>query len=444
MDRPIVYPSEVLTDGILLTSEQNTMVALGYALQAALGTSTLVDGLALTPTTVASMTLNIGPGSIIAFSTLEATAYGSLSADTVDSIVKMGVNTTTTQVTLTAPITAGQSINYLIEATFAESDDTTLVLPYYNASNPAIPYNGPANAGTSQNTRRKQRCSLQLKAGTAATTGTQTTPAVDGGWVGLYAVTVNYGQSTITTANLASGNPNGAALIPTAPFIPFKLGPAMNPGFSREYIRTTAGTYTFVVPAGVTSARVHLYGGGASGGAGGATSAANDGGGGGGAGGYCRKLVTGLTPGTSWTIVIGAGGAAPGTTSSPGNAGSASTIAALSMTANGGAAGTQGGAVAGQRGAGGAGGTASGGDFNLTGGFGYSGAIILLTGGNGCPGGNGGSAGGQFGGPGGLGGYNSVGAAGSAPGGGGGAGDDVASGGGVGGAGAAGGVIIEY
>jgi hypothetical protein len=213
MDRGIVYPGAIPLDTDLLSTNRNAMVGLGFLARAAFGTGTVVDGLAITPTGPASMVVNIGPGSIASQETVDATAYGSLALDTSDALVKMGINLTSTSFTLTAPGTSGQSINYLVEATFAETDGTAVVLPYYNSTNSEDPYSGPANSGTAQNTLRTQRASLQLKAGTAATTGTQTTPAVDSGWVGLYVITVNYGQTTIT-----SGNLSGARLA-SAPFI---------------------------------------------------------------------------------------------------------------------------------------------------------------------------------------------------------------------------------
>ncbi|OYV47861.1 MAG: hypothetical protein B7Z77_11560, partial [Acidocella sp. 20-58-15] len=114
------------------------------------------------------------------------------------------------------PTTSGQSINYLIEAAFLEQDGTPVVLPYVNPANPSSPYSGPANSGTAQNTKRTQSVQLQLKAGAAATTGTQTTPATDTGYVPLYVITVAYGQTSITTAQitLAPGNSFIAKKIP--------------------------------------------------------------------------------------------------------------------------------------------------------------------------------------------------------------------------------------
>jgi hypothetical protein len=209
-------------DTDILYTQRNIMVALGYLAQAAWGTGTVVAGLPLTQSVVPSMSVNIGPGIISTLTTVDPNSYGSLGTDG-DACVKLGVNSNTTTLTLTAPTTAGQSINYLIEASFAEADTNSVVLPYFNPTTPSLPYSGPSNSGSAQNTVRTQRCSIQLKAGAAATTGTQTTPAVDSGWVGLYVITVNYAQTTITTAQLGT---NGAmVLYPGAPFITQNLAP---------------------------------------------------------------------------------------------------------------------------------------------------------------------------------------------------------------------------
>ena len=62
-----------------------------------------------------------------------------------------------------------------------------------------------------------------------------------------------------------------------------------------------SGTYNFVVPAGVTSVRVRMWGAGGGGGA----SASYSGGGG---GGFAMKTITALTSGASYTVTVGAGG----------------------------------------------------------------------------------------------------------------------------------------
>jgi len=149
---------------------------------------------------------------------------------------------------------------------------------------------------------------------------------------------------------------------------------------------TTAGSTTWTCPTGVTTATVECWGGGGSGGAGinggGTTSSSNAGGGGGGA--YVIKAVS-VTPGTVYTVVVGAGGAA-GTSSNPGGDSSFATSLAV---AKGGSAGVS---VSGPSsgGAGGAGGSASAstGDTKFSGGNGAT-----ATSGTGPGGGGGSSAG---------------------------------------------------
>src|SRR5690606_11223133 len=65
----------------------------------------------------------------------------------------------------------------------------------------------------------------------------------------------------------------------------------------------TPGSYTFTAPAGVTSITVEAWGAG-----GGGSSITNFGGGGGGGGGAYASSVIPVTPGTSYNIVVGAGG----------------------------------------------------------------------------------------------------------------------------------------
>ncbi len=220
MDRNIVYPGSIPQDVDILNPNRNAMIALGWLTQATLGTNTGVVGLECTPTIPASMTVNVGAGAIWAMEEIDTSAYGSLAADS-SPLMKLGIlpEGAGTNFPLTAPSGAGQSINYLIEAAFQEVDANPVVLPYVNPSNPSQPYSGPSNSGTAQNTVRQQLVELQLKAGAAANTGTQATPATDAGYVPLYVITVSYGQSSITSANIV-----------TAPSAPFVLSlPAMAP-----------------------------------------------------------------------------------------------------------------------------------------------------------------------------------------------------------------------
>ena len=355
MDRNLVYPGGIPLDTDLLSINRNTMIALGYLAQAVLGTGTFVDGLVCSPTAPASLTVTVGPGSITQSGLVDQNSYGSLAADTTDQIVKMGINLTPTSFSMTAPNTSGQAVNYLIEAAFEESDTTPIVLPYYNAANPAQPYSGPSNSGTPQNTQRIQRVQLQLKGGASATSGSQTTPAVDTGWVGLYVITVSYGQVTITAANIT---------VPvTAPFLRWKL-PSLSPGFGSGVL-TFTGSGSFMVPMGVTQIEVEVWGGGS----GSWASTSSIGSGGGGGGGYARKRISGLSPGQTISVTVGVGGVG-GTTSGGSPSGGASSSFGPYVSATGGSLNPF--ANSGSPQNGGGSGAGVNGDINLTGSAGQS------------------------------------------------------------------------
>ena len=295
MDRMIVYPGAIPLDTDLLNIQRFAMLADGAMAEALIGDTMTASGLAAAPTSPASLSITVGRGAIFALATVDGSSFGSLGSDS-NGLVKIGYNEGATTETFTAPGTSGQSINYLIEATFQESDTDAVVLPYYNASNPAVPYTGPANAGTSQNTQRIQRVELQVKAGAAATTGSQTTPAVDSGWVPLYVVTVAYGQTTITSGNIV-----------VAPGAPFVGGGSVQTGrLIGHQVFSASGTYTPTV--GARSAYVQVLGGGGAGGGAGATGAGQcAAGSGGGGGGYAESWITGGM--SAQTVTVGAGGA---------------------------------------------------------------------------------------------------------------------------------------
>ncbi len=419
MDRNIVYPGSIPLDSDLLATNRNAMVALGALMRAVLGIGMVLDGLEVTPTVPPSLGVLVAPGSITQLSTVDAAAYGSLAADAGSALVKMGINLSPTAFAVAAPTTAGQSVTSLIEATFQEADVDPVVLPYYNAANPAQPYLGPGNLGTAQNTRRRQVVQLQLKPGVPAASGTQVAPAVDAGWVGLATVTVAYGQAAVM--------PGDIAVLATAPLVPYRL-PQLRPGFST--VQAFAASGSFVVPAAVSRVRVRTIGGG--GGGGGNTS--QGGGGGGGGGGYAEGVFA-VGPGQVLAVTVGAGGAggANNSGSAAGNngaGGGASGFGGL-ISASGGVGGQ--GALAGGQGDSGPGGSGSGGSVNMTGGAGNAGF-------GGGPTGFGGRGGAAAGGGGGGGASSGLPSAGASPGGGG------AGGGGdhAGAAGAAGLVIVEY
>ena len=135
-----------------------------------------------------------------------------------------------------------------------------------------------------------------------------------------------------------------------------------------------AATGSFVVPAGVTAIDVELWGAG--GGSGGALGAGSGSGAGAG-GGYARKHITGLTPGASIPVTVGAAGTA-GLSTGPTNGGNGgSTIFSTYCSATGGHGGL---GASGLTSTPVTAGTGTGGDLNVTGGAGTQ--PFALAGGN--------------------------------------------------------------
>jgi len=114
---------------------------------------------------------------------------------------------------------------------------------------------------------------------------------------------------------------------------------------------TTTGASTWVAPRGVTRIDLLVIGGGGGGGSRGA--------GGGGAGGYAETTNYLVTPGTSYSVTVGAGGWAEPVNTASGSAGSASSflVGGTGLVANGGGGGNQHGT---NNASGGASGTATG------------------------------------------------------------------------------------
>lgn len=213
MDRQTVYQGQILPETTLLQMAKDSMIGLAKLSAAMLGTSTIANGFATTPTAPASLQVVVAPGELYALTTIDATVWSSLAADTTHSVMKQGIALDSTTLTCSPPATSGQSINYLVEVAYQDLDATPVLLPYYNSANPSAPYSGQGNNGLTQNTVRKGAVAVQVKAGASAATGSQLTPAPDVGYAGLYVVTVAYGQTSITSANIARYS--AAPLLPT-------------------------------------------------------------------------------------------------------------------------------------------------------------------------------------------------------------------------------------
>ena len=203
MNRQINYYGALVRTLDPLLIGQNAMVGIAKLAEATLGTAGVSDGFQLNPTATPSMSLNLSVGQVYQQANLEASAISLLNQDT-HTIVKQGFIMDPVGLTFTAPTGAGNAYNVLVQVQYADSDTASTVLNYYNAASPTTPFNGPGNNGTSQVTQRQSIVQIGTKYGTAAAAGSQLTPAPDAGWIGLFVVTLAYGQTQITAGNIAA------------------------------------------------------------------------------------------------------------------------------------------------------------------------------------------------------------------------------------------------
>lgn len=205
MNRRIVYTAQIPLSTDFLQAQKDALQAIGQLAQDMLTSSTapsLLVGLACTPTNPASMTVNLGPGSVYQQGAVDGTAFGSLLADTTP-VLQQGFSTASRNLGgFVSPTIQGQTINYLVQAQFQQVDARPLVLPYYNSANPQVPLVGPGGNGSSQSTDRTGILAVQVVAGAAAVTGSQTTPPVTSGWLPAYVISVAFGQTSIGAPNI--------------------------------------------------------------------------------------------------------------------------------------------------------------------------------------------------------------------------------------------------
>lgn len=247
MDRILCYPFEITTELDELNTNRNTMLAIGDVAATCLGQTTVVNGLAIAASATPDLLVHVGPGSIYSVEEVDTVAYSSLGTDTAQNTVKQGINLSSTTFTLTAPVAGSSTTAFLIEAQLLEQDVGSTVLEYYNSTPPNTPFEGPGNSGDAQPTVRQTTVQMQLKSATYLTGGTPSIPAVDAGWVGLYLVTVNTGQSTITNTNLIGTR------YPGAPWLPQQLSTArLRLSAAVTIPITTYGSDSWVQPTPLT------------------------------------------------------------------------------------------------------------------------------------------------------------------------------------------------
>ena len=200
--------------------------------------------------------------------------------------------------------------------------------------------------------------SVSASTGAVTVANTGVTSAVAGTGIGVSGAT---GAVTFTNSGVTSVTA-GAGISLTGSTGGVTITSIAAAGPSNMAVFTSSGTWT--VPAGIVKCKVTVIGGGGGGGAYGYP--CSGGGGGGAGGGGAIKIVSGLTPGGTVSVTVGAGGTAVfvgSTGTGTGGTGGTSSFGGY-CSATGGAGGTYY--------AGGAPGVGSGGDLNIGGSSGTS------------------------------------------------------------------------
>ena len=229
MDRSTIYTEEQGRSFDILWLQKDAMSAIGGLQVGVMGTNTtVVDGLAATPTGPASLVVNLAAGHIYEQAEADATAWGSLSSDAT-VIQQQGYAAAQTVTLATTGLSSGQNRWALIQAQFEQvdavrsGDPTGGLLYYWNSANPDDPLEGPGGGATIQNTVRQGVCSITVIYGAAATTGAEVPPNPSVGNVPLYLIDLTYGQTQITSGEIIvagpSVGPNVPSNYPGAPFV---------------------------------------------------------------------------------------------------------------------------------------------------------------------------------------------------------------------------------
>jgi hypothetical protein len=229
VDRPIIFDEEQTRTFDPLWGWRDALIALANLEQDLSGTIIgQMAGLVGTPTSPATLAINIGPGRVYQQSAVDSTSYGALASD--PAIVQQQGSAAAQQVLLTtSALSAGQSQWALVQCQFAQvdqvaaGDPTGGLLLYFNSANPSQPFQGPGNDGQVQPTVRLGTVSITVVYGSPATTGSEVPPNPTSGWLPMYLVDLTFGQTQITSGNILTAGPSVGSNVPSnypgAPFI---------------------------------------------------------------------------------------------------------------------------------------------------------------------------------------------------------------------------------
>ena len=237
MNRPIIYSLEQIRSFDTLWGWRDTLEGIGGLAQSMLGPAITgaFNGFVPSPTAPPSLTINLTEGWIMQVEPEDATRYGALdpyTGPTNAGIMQQGY-LAPSQLTFnsTSGMSGGQSRYSLVQMQFVQTDVVRTgdpndgILPYINTANPSIPFEGPNNSGVTQSTEREGTVVMQIKNGNAATTGLETPPTPDAGWLPYLLIDLTFGQSTINSGQiLLATEANYPGLGYSAPYFPGVIG----------------------------------------------------------------------------------------------------------------------------------------------------------------------------------------------------------------------------
>lgn len=198
--RRIVYTNQVPYESdILATNNYNMTGVSGLSetiLGFGIGNTTTVRGLACSPIAPPGLSVVVGNGVMYSFEFYDETNYGVIPADTNPrhKLYKQAFNFDNVELVTAAPITAGNSVIFLIEAVFQTVDVNDVSRPYFNSADPTLPI-FEDNFDT-----RTDRIFFRAKQGNESPSPVPPTP--DAGYIGLYYVLVTHGQTAIVPENI--------------------------------------------------------------------------------------------------------------------------------------------------------------------------------------------------------------------------------------------------
>lgn len=231
MDRTIVYAEEQARDYDYLSGQRDAVIGLGLSTQDLLGSLVpVVSGFAASPTGPTSLVVNLAAGRIYQQAPVDGSAYGSLAPDS-DVITQQGDAAAQTLTFTTAGLTSGQSRWALVEVGFSQvdaipaNDPDSGVLLFFNVDNPDQPFIGPNNSGAALNTAREGVAVVKIVYGNVASTGAETPPNAESGFVGVYLIDIAFGQTTISGGQILTAGPSVGTGVPSNyPNAPFLAG----------------------------------------------------------------------------------------------------------------------------------------------------------------------------------------------------------------------------